>query len=491
MMNPLMRCGGHIEEMLRDRPEFARRAARAGRSAPPAGRKSASPTRMSPIACPSSSPAAWPSASPWPRRSPAIPELLIADEPSTALDVTTQAEIMRLLQRVQASRGMSLILITHDLRLAFSTCDRIHVLYAGALLEVGAASEVERDPLHPYTLGLLLSEPPATRRVTAADRHPRRRAQGRRCRWHLPFCRALRLGERQMPRRHARRWSSSRPAGLAPVFRRDEIAGEMRALRHRALDDGSADYGPAGDASAIVRITGLVKTFAGRGGRPVRALKGVSIEVAPGRASASSANPARARPRSAAASSGWRRRAPAASRSTASQAADFARLAARDRTRLRRSNPDGLPGSLFDPEPEAQRAALPVRSDPCRRCGGGRPTGLVGTADPGLAGARSACPATYADAPPVLALRRRAPARGHRPGAGRQSADPGLRRAGLGPRRLRPGADPEPVQAAAGRARPLLPLHHPRPRRGAPGGRAASMCSISARSSSMARRRRS
>ena len=93
------------------------------------------------------------------------PDLLIADEPSTALDVTTQAEIIRLLKRVQASRGMSLILITHDLRLAFSTCDRIHVLYAGSQLEVGAAGEVERDPFHPYTLGLLLSEPPADRRV--------------------------------------------------------------------------------------------------------------------------------------------------------------------------------------------------------------------------------------------------------------------------------------------------------------------------------------
>ena len=64
------------------------------------------------------------------------PELLIADEPSTALDVTTQAEILELLKDVQQARGMGLILITHDLRVAFSVAERIYVLYAGALVEV-------------------------------------------------------------------------------------------------------------------------------------------------------------------------------------------------------------------------------------------------------------------------------------------------------------------------------------------------------------------
>ena len=75
------------------------------------------------------------------------PDLLIADEPSTALDVTTQAEIMRLLQRAQKQRGMSLILITHNLRLAFSTCDRIAVLYAGSLVETGRTVDVEAQPV--------------------------------------------------------------------------------------------------------------------------------------------------------------------------------------------------------------------------------------------------------------------------------------------------------------------------------------------------------
>ena len=93
------------------------------------------------------------------------PELLIADEPSTALDVTTQREILALIKRLQVARGMGLILITHDLRIAFSMCDRVMVLYAGLMVEAGAAAALEREPLHPYTQGLLLSEPPADRRV--------------------------------------------------------------------------------------------------------------------------------------------------------------------------------------------------------------------------------------------------------------------------------------------------------------------------------------
>lgn len=68
------------------------------------------------------------------------PKLLIADEPSTALDVTTQRDILALIKRIQEAREMALILITHDLRVAFSMCDRIYVLYAGSLLEVAACN---------------------------------------------------------------------------------------------------------------------------------------------------------------------------------------------------------------------------------------------------------------------------------------------------------------------------------------------------------------
>ena len=93
------------------------------------------------------------------------PKVLIADEPSTALDASTQQDILALIKRVQQARGMGLVLITHDLRVAFAMCDRIYVLYAGSLLETAPASELEAEPLHPYSHGLLLSEPPADHRV--------------------------------------------------------------------------------------------------------------------------------------------------------------------------------------------------------------------------------------------------------------------------------------------------------------------------------------
>ena len=94
------------------------------------------------------------------------PALLIADEPSTALDVTTQAEILALAPSLQEARGMGLVLITHDLRVAFSVCSRIYVLYAGSVLETAPAAELEAEPLHPYTLGLLASDPPVGYRVS-------------------------------------------------------------------------------------------------------------------------------------------------------------------------------------------------------------------------------------------------------------------------------------------------------------------------------------
>ena len=93
------------------------------------------------------------------------PEVLIGDEPTTALDVTTQREVLDLLARIQRDRGMSLLLITHDLRLARERADRILVMYAGRLVESGAGSSVFAAPRHPYTRGLRDSEPPIDRRL--------------------------------------------------------------------------------------------------------------------------------------------------------------------------------------------------------------------------------------------------------------------------------------------------------------------------------------
>lgn len=87
------------------------------------------------------------------------PLLLIADEPTTALDVTTQAQILRLLDELKAELGMAMLLITHDLGVIAETCDRVAVMYAGKIVETAAAAELFRAPRHPYTLGLFRSLP--------------------------------------------------------------------------------------------------------------------------------------------------------------------------------------------------------------------------------------------------------------------------------------------------------------------------------------------
>lgn len=87
------------------------------------------------------------------------PELLIADEPTTALDVTVQLQILQLLRDMCAERGMSLLMITHDVGVAAEMADRIVVMYAGKIVEVGTVHEVLKHPKHPYTRGLLGSVP--------------------------------------------------------------------------------------------------------------------------------------------------------------------------------------------------------------------------------------------------------------------------------------------------------------------------------------------
>jgi len=209
------------------------------------------------------------------------PRVLIADEPSTALDVTTQGEILALLKSLQTSRSMALLLITHDLRVAFSTCDRIYVLYAGSLLEVGDASAVEAEPLHPYTLGLLLSEPPADRRLTelvaipgsvpAADDVATICPLAPRCQWAQPKCEVTN--------------PPLKPVGaerLSACLRIDEIRAEMRSLRHHA-ERPAVVHHPAEASVPLVSVDNLQKTFADastrRGSAPVIALGGVSLTV--------------------------------------------------------------------------------------------------------------------------------------------------------------------------------------------------------------------
>ncbi len=87
------------------------------------------------------------------------PDLLIADEPTTALDVTIQAQILELLADLRTRLGMAILLITHDLGVVAETCDEVAVMYAGKIVERAPAAELFAKPMHPYTIGLLAARP--------------------------------------------------------------------------------------------------------------------------------------------------------------------------------------------------------------------------------------------------------------------------------------------------------------------------------------------
>jgi oligopeptide/dipeptide ABC transporter ATP-binding protein len=95
------------------------------------------------------------------------PQLLLADEPTTALDVTTQAEVMAILDELRRGYGLAMLFITHDLELAAAICDRTIVMYAGQIVEVRRSDLLHEDPLHPYTAALAAARPDISR---TADR---------------------------------------------------------------------------------------------------------------------------------------------------------------------------------------------------------------------------------------------------------------------------------------------------------------------------------
>jgi peptide/nickel transport system ATP-binding protein len=95
----------------------------------------------------------------------AEPKLIVADEPTTALDVSIQAQIISLLKNICKSRGASVMLITHDMGVIAETCDRVAVLYAGRVAEIGPVNEVINHPAHPYTRGLMAAIPDITQDV--------------------------------------------------------------------------------------------------------------------------------------------------------------------------------------------------------------------------------------------------------------------------------------------------------------------------------------
>jgi peptide/nickel transport system ATP-binding protein len=123
------------------------------------------------------------------------PELLIADEPTTALDVTIQAQILELLKRLQAERRMAVLLITHDLGVVAESCDAVVVMYAGRVVERAPVRALFRQPAHPYTAGLLRSIPALQEAGGAGERKRLRAIPGM-----VPSLRRLPVGCRYRDR---------------------------------------------------------------------------------------------------------------------------------------------------------------------------------------------------------------------------------------------------------------------------------------------------
>jgi peptide/nickel transport system ATP-binding protein len=93
------------------------------------------------------------------------PQLLIADEPTTALDVTIQAQILELMKHLQNELGMAILMITHNLGVIAEICSRVAVMYMGKIVETGEVNQIFKRPLHPYTVGLIRSIPHMGHRV--------------------------------------------------------------------------------------------------------------------------------------------------------------------------------------------------------------------------------------------------------------------------------------------------------------------------------------
>ena len=146
------------------------------------------------------------------------PSLLIADEPTTALDVTIQAQILELMKRLQRDHGSSIVLITHDMGVVADLAERVVVMYAGSVIEEGSRTDVFRDPQHPYTWGLLGSMPRIDRpRAAPARRDPGHAAVAAGASRGLPVRAPLRAPVRALlDTSGARRACRAGPKGCVP-----------------------------------------------------------------------------------------------------------------------------------------------------------------------------------------------------------------------------------------------------------------------------------
>jgi peptide/nickel transport system ATP-binding protein len=238
------------------------------------------------------------------------PSLVVADEPTTALDVTVQAQILELLRHLCDTTGCTFVLVTHDLGVAAQVADRIAVLYAGRLAEIGRAADVLDSPAHPYSVGLLRSrltlaarrdgplptlpgEPPDPRALPAGcpfgprcglhqdacdDALPTLVAAGR----HPGVAACIRLGSTDVAAPPVLEPWSQVVAVKSPERR---ARAPVAAVASGAPGAGVASGAPGGGAVAV-RLAGVEKEFVLRGGwrhkERLQALRGIDLEVAEG-----------------------------------------------------------------------------------------------------------------------------------------------------------------------------------------------------------------
>ena len=379
------------------------------------------------------------------------PKLVIADEPTTALDVMVQAQVLRLLTDLQRDLGLSMLFITHDLSVLAQVSDRLAVMYAGRIVEDGPAADVFADPRHPYTQALAGAFP-----TIGDDRRTSSRRRGwtaiRRTRG------SCRPGARSI--RGARERSSRVPRDRSPaaVRRADRLAScllvepePVASIGATAVSD-VAQTPTASDrpstASRCLQVQDLHVTFASRDRlvqrrrtrRSARAVDGVNLSTRPrARSWRSRANPAAARPRWLARSWGSSSRTEAGSCSRASRSASDLK-AYRRQVQMVYQDPTGALNprqTVYDAVAEGLR----IHKVPGRR---GRARRPARSRAPGLRPAGPVLPPI-----PARALGRSAPARGDRrcPGAG-AAVDRG-RRARVEPRCVGARRDPPaPAEAA-------------------------------------------
>ena len=163
------------------------------------------------------------------------PRLLLADEPTTSLDVTTQAEVMAILDEQRRQRGLGMIFVTHDLELAAAVCDRIAVMYAGFLVEDRRADSLHEEARHPYTAGLLASRPSPTQRAARLWAIPGRPLSAFEVEDGCAFASRCPFVEQRcrVERRHCASSTAGACAAIAPRSSADDsptaYAGELRA----------------------------------------------------------------------------------------------------------------------------------------------------------------------------------------------------------------------------------------------------------------------